>query len=61
MPEYQDILEGVQEVDAGRVLPLEVVQLAFELRFAIEDTPDPERVRTEVLKLLSRSSAPGQS
>jgi hypothetical protein len=57
MREYRDILQGLQDVDAGRVLPLEVVSLVFDLRFAIEDTPDPERVRSEVLRLLTCSSA----
>jgi len=41
----EHILEGLQDVDARRTLPLEVIRLAFELLFAIEDTPDPERVR----------------
>jgi hypothetical protein len=51
------VVEGLRDVDAGRVLPLEVVRLAFELRFAIEETPDPERVRSEVLQLLGITSA----
>lgn len=46
------VVEGLQDVDAGRLVPLEVVRLAFELRFAIEETLDPERVRSEVLQLL---------
>lgn len=47
------VVEGLRDVDAGRVLPLEVVRLVFELQFAIEDAPDPERVRREVLHLLA--------
>jgi hypothetical protein len=53
----EHILAGLQDVDARRTLPLEVIRLAFELLFAIEDTPDPERVRYEVLQLLIHSSA----
>lgn len=48
----------MRDVDAGRVLPVDVVRLLFDLEGLLEETPDPDRARRLVIELLGQRLRP---